>query len=93
MRSNKIRRNILLAICGTIAILMCIAMVSVGEASESAISIKDEMLVASTTLTGAQNAVAGIYLNVRLWDTLFEALVLLVSATAVISFSRSDEHE
>lgn len=37
--------------------------------------------------TGANNAVTAIYLNYRVFDTLFEALLLLVSVIAVIYFS------
>jgi uncharacterized MnhB-related membrane protein len=37
--------------------------------------------------TGAGNAVTAIYLNYRIFDTLFEALLLLVSVIAVIYFS------
>ena len=43
--------------------------------------------------TGAMNAVAAIYLNYRVYDTLFEALMLLVSVLAIIYFSRHEEYE
>ncbi len=42
--------------------------------------------------TNAKNAVASIYLNYRIFDTIFEALMLLVSVMGVIHFSRH-EHE
>jgi len=42
--------------------------------------------------TGAQNAVAAIYLNYRMYDTLFEALMLLVSIIAMIHFFRAGRH-
>lgn len=42
--------------------------------------------------TGAKNAVAGIYLNYRMFDTLFEALMLLVSVMEVINVSWSNKH-
>ncbi len=42
--------------------------------------------------TGAHNSVAAIYLNYRVFDTIFEALMLLVSVMGVIHFSRYD-HE
>ena len=38
--------------------------------------------------THAYNAVAAIYLNYRLYDTIFEALTLLVSVLAILHFSR-----
>ena len=41
--------------------------------------------------TMAINAVASIYLNYRIFDTIFEALLLLVSVMGVIHFSRHEE--
>lgn len=38
--------------------------------------------------TGAENAVTAIYLNYRVYDTLFEALMLLISVFGIIYFSR-----
>lgn len=43
--------------------------------------------------TGAKNAVAGIYLNYRMFDTLFEALMLMVSVMEVINVSWANKHE
>jgi multisubunit Na+/H+ antiporter MnhB subunit len=45
--------------------------------------------------TAAHNAVTAIYLNYRVYDTLFETLTLLVSVLAIIHFSRHEggEHE
>lgn len=40
--------------------------------------------------TGAANAVASIYLNYRVFDTIFEALLLLVSIIGIIHFSRHE---
>ncbi|MCG8501786.1 MAG: hypothetical protein MJB12_15485 [Firmicutes bacterium] len=40
--------------------------------------------------TGAQNAVAAIYLNYRVYDTLFEALMLLIGVIGIIYFSRHE---
>ncbi len=42
--------------------------------------------------TNAQNAVASIYLNYRVYDTIFEALMLLVSVLGVIHFSRHEHN-
>lgn len=42
--------------------------------------------------TGARNAVAGIYLNYRMFDTLFEALMLMVSVMEVINVSWANKH-
>lgn len=43
--------------------------------------------------TKAQNAVAGIVLNYRVYDTLFEALTLLISVVAVSHFYHGKEDE
>ena len=43
--------------------------------------------------TGAQNAVTAIYLNYRIFDTLFETLMLLVSVLGVIYLSWRSSHE
>lgn len=40
--------------------------------------------------TGSINIVSGIYLNYRLFDTLFETLLLLVSVIGIIYFSRHE---
>ncbi len=42
--------------------------------------------------TGARNAVAAIYLNYRMYDTVFEALILLVSIIAMLHFFRVGGH-
>ncbi len=43
--------------------------------------------------TGATNAVAGIYLNYRVFDTLFEALMLMVSVMEVIDISFANRYK
>lgn len=43
--------------------------------------------------TAAQNIVTAIYLNYRVYDTLFEALMLLVSVIGIIHFSRHEGGE
>lgn len=44
------------------------------------------------TETGATNSVAAIYLNYRVFDTLFEALMLMVSVMEVINVSWANKH-
>lgn len=43
--------------------------------------------------TFADNAVAAIYLNYRMFDSIFETLILLVSVSAVINFSWRRDNE
>lgn len=45
------------------------------------------------TDTGARNAVTAIYLNYRVFDSIFETLMLLISVTAVIYLSWRKENE
>ncbi len=45
-----------------------------------------------TSDTGALNAVAAIYLNYRMYDTVFEALILLVSIIAMLHFFKVGGH-
>jgi len=40
--------------------------------------------------TGSYNAVTAIYLNYRVYDTMFETLTLLVSVIGIIYFSRHE---
>ena len=51
---------------------------SAGEKSDFRHDAKDYILANHCEETGAVNAVTSIYLNYRLWDTLFEAMVLLL---------------
>ncbi|MCM1991290.1 hypothetical protein KDK92_16265 [Oceanirhabdus seepicola] len=41
--------------------------------------------------TGSQNIVTGIYLEYRLFDSIFEAGILLITATGIIFISKKDE--
>ncbi|MPW25750.1 hypothetical protein GC105_08100 [Alkalibaculum sp. M08DMB] len=43
--------------------------------------------------TWAGNAVASIYLNYRIFDSIFETLMLLISVTAVINLSWRKDNE
>ncbi len=42
-----------------------------------------------TSDTGAGNAVAAIYLNYRMYDTIFEALILITSIIGMLHFFRA----
>lgn len=85
-----------------IIMIVCIAMGSVAmvgyffsasEDYEGRYEAKEYILANHYDETGAVNAVTSIYLNYRLWDTLFEAMVLMLSALAVITFSWSQKDE
>lgn len=43
--------------------------------------------------TSAINSVTAIYLNYRVFDTIFETLMLLISVAAVINFSWRHNHD
>lgn len=56
--------------------------------------VKDYYVANSAKDTFAGNAVTGIYLDYRLFDTLFETMLLFVSVIAVYYFSRHQgDHE
>lgn len=53
--------------------------------------LKDQYLLYFMHDIGGENAVTAIYLGYRVYDTLFEALVLIVSVVAVTHMSYSDD--
>ena len=91
MRGNR-RRLALLIVCLLIATGLIYAFLSSGDAGlHKKDTAQAHVMENHTGETGALNAVTAIYLNYRWWDTLFEALVLLVSVLAVINFSWSGD--
>jgi len=58
--------------------------VPVGDAY---LELRDQYLVAFRRDVGGENAVTAIYLGYRVYDTLFEALLLVVAAVAVVHMS------
>ena len=53
--------------------------------------LKDQYLAMFMSDVGGQNAVTAIYLGYRVYDTLFEALILVISVVAVAHMSWSSE--
>lgn len=60
------------------------------EMVEGASDLKTYYMTYFIRDTAALNAVTGIYLNYRVFDTLFETLTLLVSVIGIIYFSRHE---
>jgi len=54
-------------------------------------SSKDYFIEKSFTEVHSKNIVTGIYLDYRLFDSIFEAGILLVSVAGVIFMTREDE--
>lgn len=52
-------------------------------------------LMTATTLeaTGAQNIVAAILLNYRMYDTVFEAMILLTAVMGMLHFLARHDHD
>lgn len=91
---DKTRRKVLLLTCLAIGMIMFLGYGLNKEMDyEYMEQAKNYILANHTSETGALNAVTAIYLNYRLWDTLFEAMILMLSVLAVISFSHRGEHE
>lgn len=91
---DRTRKHVLMLLC----ILMCFAtlicFIYLGSSNyDGKDDAKSYILANHTSETGAENAVTAVYLNYRLWDTIFESMLLLLSAIAVIYFSWSLEHE
>ncbi len=79
---NKVLGYVFALFACAIALYFTNAM-SAPQASE----IESRVLQFYSVQTLAQNAVTAIYLNYRIYDTIFEALMLLVSVIGVIHFS------
>ena len=93
MKRDNIRRFFILIFCIAVVAGVVVVLSANPDAGLDTQQARNTISQNHYADTGAGNAVSAIYLNFRLWDTLFEALVLLVSAVAVISFSRSEEDE
>jgi len=92
--TDKRRRTIIMVVCLVMGAISVIGYF-ISERDEYArqSDAKDYILAHHVEETGALNSVTSIYLNYRLWDTLFEAMVLMLSALAVITFSWSEKDE
>ncbi len=91
IKNDAVRRLVLLIICLAIAGGTVFLYLSSDAAETTATLAKDYVSENHIPDTMAHNAVTAVYLNYRLWDTLFESLVLLICALAVISLSWSSE--
>lgn len=81
----KVWRGIGLAVTCLTALMIFGGYALMGEAGGAA--LRDAVLRLGSAQTGAKNLVSAIYLDYRLFDTLFEALLLLVSVIGVTQFS------
>jgi len=90
----KNRRFIIMLICILMCTFIVMTFISAGDTNYADnTKAKTYILENHTEQTGAENAVTAVYLNYRLWDTIFESMLLLLSALAVISFSWSADDE
>jgi len=79
-----------------VIILMLTLIITVfilSDFSENNTSTADYYIENSEKDTAATNAVTAIYLNYRVYDSIFETLILLVSVSAVIHFSWRKDYE
>lgn len=52
---------------------------------------KDYFISNTLNETGSQNIVTGIYLDYRLFDSIFEASLLLITVSGIIFMSKKDD--
>lgn len=76
------------------AVLVCFAAALIGGSAllgaPKEPTLKAEILTLGFAEAGAKNLVTAIYLDFRIFDTLFEALLLMVSVIGVTQFSMPD---
>ena len=77
------------ALCFTAALFFLFVFFTPG--GEAASPLKSPYLTLFPRDVGGENAVTAIYLGYRLYDTIFEALMLLVSVVAVVHLSHYQE--
>lgn len=79
------------AILVLIVLLVVVLVRMQGEFETIMSDSKEYYLKETLTEVGSRNIVTGIYLDYRLFDSIFEAGILLVSVAGVIFMARKDE--
>jgi len=85
--NDRIRRGLIMLMMVGLFLLMVTGPIEILPMSSE---LKNYFITHYIADTGALNAVTGIYLNYRVFDTLFETLVLLISVIGIIYFSRHE---
>ena len=80
-------RTILVSVLIAVVFVGVIALANLYDLTDST-AVADYVIANYEKDTGADNAVAAIYLNYRVYDTLFEALLLLIAIVGIIHFFR-----
>lgn len=93
MNSNEKRRLILLIIMLVVVVGVVFVFIESGDSGLNTHQAKNYIAANHVEDTSANNAVTAVYLNYRLFDTLFESLILLVSVLAVIMLSWSSSKQ
>jgi len=75
----------LIPFCFTVLLTALFFMFIPGDAVDT--TLKDQYLARFQSDVGGENAVTAIYMGYRMYDTLFEALLLLVSIVAIVHLS------
>lgn len=84
MKHKARRRYVaILTLCLLIAACVVYLNATSGTTGIDASETKNYVFRKHSSDTAAENAVTAIYLNYRFWDTLFEALTLLISVLAI----------
>jgi multicomponent Na+:H+ antiporter subunit B len=94
---HKARRRYVavLAVCLVVASGVVYLYLTSGSTGIDTSVVKDYVATYHLPDTAAENAVTAVYLNYRFWDTLFEALILLISVLAIrlLSWNTRDEND
>ncbi len=88
--SDSLRRTAIMVI---IAISMMAVLIFYNDVEILSWESRNYYLKNFISDTGAKNAVAAIYLNYRIFDTFFEALLLMISVTGIIYFLEEKGHD
>jgi len=82
---KPVLENCLIPLCFTVILAALFFLFMPGDAVDT--TLKDQYLARFRSDVGGENAVTAIYMGYRMYDTLFEALLLLVSIVAIVQLS------
>ncbi len=77
---------------GMLIVILWVFIVAIDDCRNLLSTSSKDYYVANTfSDTGSRNVVTGIYLDYRLFDSLFEAGILLIAVSGIIFIAKSDD--